>query len=92
MIHISSSELRNSASSLRSQISQLQTMLETSRSQMHALEGQWSSPASRAFMQEYDSMLPMTKNYLEAASNFAFYLEQTAQAYEQTEQMLAARS
>lgn len=91
MIHISSGELRTASTSLRSQISQLQTQLDNARAQMHAMEGEWSSPASRAFVQEYDSMIPLTKNYLEAASNFAFYLEQTAAAYEQTEQALAAR-
>lgn len=90
MIRISSQELAQRSGLIKSQIADLRTAFETATSRMRAMEASWSSPASRAFIQEYETMIPLAENYCQVCDSFAAYLDQTAAAYQETEQVLAA--
>ena len=57
---------------------------------IRAMEGEWSSPASRAFASEYETLVPLYENYCEVTEAFTIYLDQTAASYQETEQILAA--
>lgn len=91
MIQLTSTEISALAARIRTQAATLSQTVSLAGSQMHAMESEWNSPASRAFLSEFDSIAPVSRSYVQTIENFALFLEQTAQAYEANEQALSVR-
>lgn len=90
MIRISSQELATRSATMKSQLNDMRALFAAVTGRIRAMEGEWSSPASRAFASEYETLVPLYENYCEVTEAFTIYLDQTAASYQETEQILAA--
>lgn len=90
MIRISSQDLAARSAMMKSQLNEMRSLFSAVTARMRAMESAWSSPASRAFLAEFETLVPLFQNYCEVTEAFTLYLDQTAASYQDTEQILAA--
>lgn len=90
MIQISSQELAARSAAMKNQLSNMRSLFSAVTARIRSMDSAWSSPASRAFVSEYETLIPLYENYCQTAEAFTLYLDQTAASYQDTEQMLAA--
>ncbi|MBQ0066100.1 MAG: WXG100 family type VII secretion target [Firmicutes bacterium] len=59
------------------------------QSKMNGLNSVWSSPASEKLIAQFQSLKPSFDQYVEALSQYALYLQQTSQSYQENENALS---
>lgn len=84
-INITLEEVSSSASAIRTQNNNLNTILENIRSQMTNLGNTWNSEAYNTIKTNFDKLIPTFKNYYEITDSYADFLDKTVLSYQQTE-------
>ena len=67
---------------------EIRTVFNEIESKMYYVESIWQSPASRAFMEKFQTLNPAMMSYLNTLDRFSQYLHQTANVYQANEQTL----
>ena len=58
------------------------------KNKMTYIETVWNSPAGTALVEQFQSLNPVFESYVTALDQYALYLQQTAESYQENEQML----
>lgn len=90
-VFISSDDVLQFASRLQAQENQIQTIFQEVNAKMNYVNGVWTSPASLALMNQFQSLRPVFDSYIQAIESYVQYLHQTAVSYQENEQQLASR-
>jgi WXG100 family type VII secretion target len=89
MIYISSQQLCALSAQIGQEAEEMESLFQRICQEMHGLEACWSSPASRAFQEEFKTLNPVFTSYVQTCRNFSQYLYQTAISYEETDSLIA---
>lgn len=84
-INISLSEVANTASSIRAINGRLKANLSDIKTQMNSLAQNWSSPAGDNIVARFNAMDSTFDNYYKVIENYAAFLDQTVEAYDEAE-------
>lgn len=87
-VQISSQEVFQYANQLKTMNQQVQSIFNAVKNRMVQIESIWQSPASNKLMEQFQSLDPVFRNYVQALDQYALYLNQTATSYQENEQML----
>ncbi|MBB5183583.1 WXG100 family type VII secretion target [Catenisphaera adipataccumulans] len=87
-VQISAEQVRQYAASLRSLNNQVTTIFHDVQARMNTVDQAWRSPASQALLQQFQTLIPAFRNYESALEQYAAFLRQTAQVYQENEQSL----
>lgn len=85
---VSSEELSSHSAALSSMSVSLQELFGSIQSDMNQLSAVWTSPASQALQSQFESLIPVFRQYCHKLDNYAQYLQSTSSAYSENEQML----
>ncbi|MCF0259663.1 MAG: WXG100 family type VII secretion target [Erysipelotrichaceae bacterium] len=88
-LFVSSEELAGQASGLTSMSLQLQELFNSIGQDIHQLSGSWNSPAQKSLQTRFESLIPVFRQYCAKLDSYAGYLQSTASAYAENEQMLS---
>lgn len=88
-IQISSQEVFQYSGQLKGLNSQIQGVFDEIKTKVHQLESIWQSPTSNRLMEQFQSLDPVFYSYVQSLDQYAHFLQQTAQAYQENEQMLS---
>lgn len=87
-IQISSQEVFQYSAQLKGMNTQVQQIFEEIKNKVQQLESVWQSPTANKLMEQFHSLDPVFRSYVQSLDQYAQYLQQTAQAYQENEQML----
>lgn len=87
-LSISSSDVLQYASQVKSLENNISTVFQEVRSKMNQVNEVWNSPASQSLIQQFQTLIPVFDNYVQAIDQYAIFLNQTAEAYQENEQSL----
>ena len=88
-LHISSQEVFGYANQLKTMNQNVQALFHDIQKRMHQIESIWQSPASMRLMEQFQQLDPVFRSYVEALDQYAIFLDQTAQTYQENEQILS---
>ena len=84
-IQISAQEIQQAASQLTSQQQAMAAVFQEIQTKMNYVQSIWNSPASNALMNEFQSLHAVFETYTQTIQNYAQYLNNTSQTYEENE-------
>ena len=84
-IIVNATTLKSKATELRNTNSSLKTQLDNLKTEEEALNGMWEGEARQTFHTAFNSDLEKMTNFYKAIENYAIALEETASKYEATE-------
>lgn len=87
-VHIRSQEVNEMAGQLQVYNGQLRTCLNEVTAKMRQLHLSWDSPAGFALQERFLQLLPVFERYEQVVEQYATYLRQTAQSYQDADSML----
>jgi len=87
-IKITTQELKNTASEVRSINTDLQTQLEDINQKMNNLESTWESDGARDIRAAMNALNPRFEQYWSVVNSYATFLDNTATQYETAEQQV----
>lgn len=87
-LSISSGDVLQYASQVKSLENNISTVFQEVRSKMNQVNEVWNSPASQSLIQQFQTLIPVFDNYVQAIDQYAIFLNQTAEAYQENEQSL----
>ncbi|MCF0260937.1 MAG: WXG100 family type VII secretion target [Erysipelotrichaceae bacterium] len=88
-LYVSSEELVSQAAGLTSMSLQLQELFNSVGQDINQLSGSWNSPAQKSLQTRFESLVPVFRQYCAKLDSYANYLQSTASAYSENEQMLS---
>lgn len=89
-IQISSDDVINYANQLKALEAEVSSIFNEVRNRMNNMNASWSSPASQALINQFNSLRPVFDSYVRALDDYAVYLNRTAITYQENEQTLQA--
>lgn len=89
-IQISSEDVFAYASQLKAKQQEVMAIFQDVKSKMDAISATWQSPASQSLMEQFRLLYPIFDAYLQALDQYSIFLNQTANAYQENEQILKA--
>lgn len=89
---VTSEDLSGFAMQIKASQSEVQSVFEQLRSRMQYAAGVWQSPASSSLQEQFASLSPVFDSYIQVLENYVQYLNQTAAAYAENEEMLRSMS
>lgn len=87
-IQIASQDVFDYSAQLKSLEQDVKSLFEEIKNKMTYIESVWNSPAGAALYEQFQSLHPVFESYVTALDQYALYLQQTAQSYQENEQML----
>lgn len=87
-IQISSEDVMAYSKQVDTYASEIRTVFNEIESRMYYVESIWQSPASKHFMEQFQTLNPAMMSYLDTLTRFSTYLHQTASLYQENEQCL----
>ncbi|MBP3852486.1 MAG: WXG100 family type VII secretion target [Erysipelotrichaceae bacterium] len=87
-IQIASQDVFDYSTQLKSLEQDVKSLFEEIKNKMTYIETVWNSPAGQALVEQFQSLNPVFESYVTALDQYALYLQQTAQSYQENEQML----
>lgn len=87
-ILISSEELRTQAGVLRASKGEMASLFSQIQSRMRLMSIVWNSPAGNRCIEQFETLTPAFEQYIQLVENYCLYLDQTAAAYQENEEML----
>ncbi len=88
-ISVSSEDLFAYSKQVDSYKNEIRTVFKEIQAKMYYIESIWQSPASKSFMQQFQSLNPAMISYLNTLDRFARFLSQTASLYQDNEESLS---
>ena len=77
-IQISSEDVMAYSKQVDAYANEIRTVFNEIESKMYYVESIWQSPASKYFMEQFQTLNPAMMSYLETLTRFSTYLHQTA--------------
>lgn len=87
-IQISSEDVMAYSKQVDAYANEIRTVFNEIESKMYYVESIWQSPASKYFMEQFQTLNSAMMSYLETLTRFSTYLHQTANLYQENEQNL----
>lgn len=87
-IQISSEDVFAYSKQVDAYTNEIRTVFNEIESKMYYVESIWQSPASKHFMEMFQTLNPAMMSYLNTLERFSTYLHQTANLYQENEQSL----
>ena len=87
-IQISSEDVMAYSKQVDAYANEIRTVFNEIESRMYYVESIWQSPASKYFMEKFQTLNPAMMSYLDTLARFSTYLHQTANLYQENEQSL----
>lgn len=87
-IYVSSDELRLQAGGLRNTKAEMVSLFGQIQSRMRLMSIVWNSPAGNKCMEQFETLSPVFEQYAQLVENYCMFLEQTAAAYQENEELL----
>lgn len=87
-LQISATELFQFADRLKQQESEIVSIFEQVQSKMLQVENYWDSPASKSLLNQFQVLKPVFNSYVDVINRYYHFLIQTAQAYQENEEMI----
>ena len=84
-IQISAQEIQEIANQLYQQEQAMATIFKEIQTKMNYVQQIWTSPASSALMNEFQSMHAIFDTYVQTIQNYVQYLNTTSKTYEENE-------
>ncbi|MDO4466323.1 MAG: WXG100 family type VII secretion target [Bacillota bacterium] len=88
-IQISAEDVLQYGNQLVSLKEEVSSLFGEIHSKMNGLNSVWRSPASDKLISQFQSLKPSFDQYVEALGQYALYLQQTSQSYEENESLLS---
>ena len=81
-IQISSEDVMAYSKQVDAYANEIRTVFNEIESRMYYVESIWQSPASKYFMEQFQTLNPAMMSYLDTLARFSTYLHQTANLYQ----------
>lgn len=88
-IQISADDVLQYGNQLTSLKEEVSSLFGEVQAKMNSLNSVWSSPASDKLIAQFQSLKPSFDQYVEALNQYAMYLQQTSQSYQENESALS---
>lgn len=89
---VNSVELRNSANSMRKNVSDMQATLDEATSTINGTAASWESAAAENLRARYTSLSGKFSDFYDAITKYAQFLDNTASSYEAAEKKIEERA
>ena len=87
-VNISSADIQSYANQLKQLEQEMTSVFDNIQMKMNSVQAIWHSPASTALMNEFQNMHAVFNSYSATIDNYAQYLTNTAETYQENEFML----
>ena len=91
-LNVNSVELRNSATSLRENVNNMQATLDEATQTINGTAASWESAAAENLRQRYTTLSQKFQDFYDAIQNYATFLDNTAASYESADKKIEERA
>ncbi|MBF0580031.1 WXG100 family type VII secretion target [Erysipelotrichaceae bacterium RD49] len=89
-VFITSDMLDTTSGQVTALKTQMETLFEQIKQCIRSMSAFWDSPASKAALNQFETLAPVFPKYIQLVENYCTYLSQTATAYRENETALGA--